>query len=127
MIEKQEITIIEAEKIREKVEPLFKNNYRLVQICCTKTEAALQVDYTFDKEYNFLNFRIMLPFDKARLQSISGIYWCAFTYENELKDLFGIEIDGLNIDFGGNFYRKAAKTPFITLPDAAAAGKENKS
>ncbi|OGV48698.1 MAG: hypothetical protein A2017_04310 [Lentisphaerae bacterium GWF2_44_16] len=125
MIEKQDIITIEAEKVLEKVESLFNDNYRLVQIGCTRIGTSLQVDYTFDKEYAFLNLRLILPLENAKLKSISGIYWCAFTYENELHDLFGIKIDGLNIDFSGNFYRKASKTPFITPADAAP-GKENK-
>ena len=53
MIEKQDIITIEAEKVIEKVESLFNDNYRLVQICCTQIGTSLQVDYTFDKEYAF--------------------------------------------------------------------------
>jgi ech hydrogenase subunit D len=45
-----------------------------------------------------------------------------FTYENEMHDLFGIKFPGLVLDFGGNFYRKAASTPFSNMGTAPAPG-----
>ena len=113
MTEKQEIIEIEKKDLLEKIKVLDEANYRLVQICCTRTD-KLTVDYTFDDaiKYKFINYRIHLPLENAELPSISGIYLAAFTYENELHDLYGIKIDGIAIDFGGKFYRIEAKAPF---------------
>jgi ech hydrogenase subunit D len=114
MVEKQEIIVIKANDLLEKVSALEAGGYRLVQICCTRTD-KLTVDYTFDdatEKYKFIDYRIELPLENAELPSISGIYLAAFVYENELHDLFGIKIDGIAIDFGGKFYRIDAKQPF---------------
>jgi hypothetical protein len=54
------------------------------------------------------------------LPSISDIYWSAFTYENEIHDLFGIRVSGLVLDFKGRFYRLKTKTPWAQ----AGGGKE---
>ena len=112
MIEKQEIINIDKKELMSKVTALSAKDYRLVQICCTRTD-KLTVDYTFEGEdYKFIDYRFDLPLENAKLPSISGIYLAAFTYENELHDLFGIQIDGIAIDFGGNFYRIDEKQPF---------------
>jgi len=116
MVEEQEIISIQVSELLEKVSSIEAKGYRLVQICCTRTD-KLTVDYTFDdatKNYKFLGLRLELPLENAELPSISGIYFAAFVYENELHDLFGIKIDGMAIDFGGKFYRIDVKQPFNT-------------
>lgn len=111
MVEKQETIIIKAGELLERVSCLAGEGYRLVQIGCTRLD-AIQVDYTFDKDYRFLNLRVLVPVDRPEIPSITGIYWCAFTYENEIHDLFGVDVKNMNINYGGNFYRIAVKAPF---------------
>ncbi len=115
MVEEQEIIEIKTSDLLEKVTAVEADGYRLVQICCTRTD-KLTVDYTFDdtKKYKFLGYRLELPLENAELPSISGIYFAAFIYENELHDLFGIKIDGIAVDFGGKFYRIDVDQPFNT-------------
>lgn len=114
MFETQEIIQIKLDELTNKAQSLMTEGYRLVQICCTKVAEELVIDYTFDKDYKFLGLRLQLPLENPELPSISKIYFAAFTYENELHDLFGIKINGLVLDFGGKFYRKEEEKPFIT-------------
>ena len=60
----------------------------------------------------FKNLRLQIPVENARLPSVSGVYFCAFIYENEIHDLFGISFDGLVLDFKGHLYTTAVPTPF---------------
>ena len=46
------------------------------------------------------------------MPSISAIYWCAILYENEMHDLFNVQVSDLTVDFKGNFYKTAVKFPF---------------
>ena len=112
MFEEQKIKEIKKENLLAEVQSLSDDDQRLVQICATKTDTGLTMDYTFDKDLKFLGLRIELPADKLELPSISDIYFAAFIYENELHDLFGIKISGINIDFGGKFYRINEEAPF---------------
>jgi len=111
MFENQEIVGIEKAELLDRIRRTFDEGYRLVQISCTRSE-MFQMDYSFDKNGRFLNLRVNIPVESARLPSITGIYACAFGYENEIHDLFGISIDGISIDYKGNFYRIAVKAPF---------------
>jgi hypothetical protein len=58
------------------------------------------------------------------LESVSSIYPYAYLYENEMKDLFGIQIQNINLDFAGKLYRTAVKTPFLKIEKAENAGTE---
>ena len=123
MIESQPITTIDKSELLSKTSSIFAEGHRLVQICCTKLADKLVIDYTFDKDYKFQGLRINLPLENPTLPSISGIVLAAFTYENELHDLFGIKISGIAVDFGGKFYRINETAPF-NKSEASAQPKE---
>lgn len=112
MIEEQPIIAITPEVLVEKVRELHSQGQRLVQIGATALKDGIEVNYSFDKEGKFQTLRIQLPAAGATLPSISGVYWCAFIYENELHDLFGIAVEGIAIDFKGKFYKTAVSFPF---------------
>ena len=84
---------------------------RLVQIGCTQIGEDFEINYVFDKDFSLTNLRITVKQDTV-IPSISGVYFGAFVYENEIHDLYGLSVAGMNIDFGGNFYRTTIKTPF---------------
>ncbi|OGV51279.1 MAG: hypothetical protein A2X49_03700 [Lentisphaerae bacterium GWF2_52_8] len=117
MIEAQEIVTINSEDLCGKVGVLFFDGYRLVQISCTKLADHYQVDYAFDKDLKFFAYRLKLPLEKPSLPSITKIYFAALTYENELHDLFGIQIDGIAIDYKGKFYRTEIPAAFSKGPE----------
>lgn len=113
MSEKQKMITIKPTDLVDTVWKFFNDSYRLVQIGCTALEnEVFEINYSFDKDYNFINVRLSLKSGDDEIPSISSIYWCAFIYENEIHDLFGIRVKDIVIDFKGNFYRLAKKTPF---------------
>jgi ech hydrogenase subunit D len=112
MIEQQTMVTCNPQEMTAKTTEMFAANARLVQIGCTNMGETLEVNYSFDINYQFTNFRVLVPAKGAVLPSISSIYFCAAIYENELKDLFGINFQGLILDYQGQFYRKAMPTPF---------------
>jgi len=111
MIEKQEMRVIEVAGLVEAVSRMRTEGYRLVQIGATKL-AGFELTYSFDREYRFFSFKLLLPLEGAVVPSISAVYPNAFLYENEIQDLFGILFSGISIDYKGNFYRTSIKHPF---------------
>jgi len=111
MIEKQELRTVEVGDIVKAVVEMKNQGYRLVQISPT-TIGGFEMNYSFDKDYNFINIRVIVASDEVIVPSVSGIYPNAFLYENEIHDLFGIKIIGISIDYKGNFYRTTVKYPF---------------
>ena len=113
MIEEQTVIDVMPETLVAETRKMRDQGYRLVQICVTRLGEQLQLDYSFDLNRKFVNFRFLQPKIGARVPSVSSLYWCAFTYENEISDLFGVQVDGNVLDFKGTFYTTAMKHPFV--------------
>ena len=108
----QPIEVITLDALREKVTAKRQQGQRLVQISATRMAEQVELTYSFDLDRELTNLRLVLPGKDTRLPSISAIYGCAILYENEIKDLFDVQVDGLTVDFKGNFYKTKVKHPF---------------
>ena len=108
----QIIETIPMQSLLERVGEMRKQGYRLVQIGATRLPEHVELTYSFDRENRLANLRFQVPATGARLPSITSIYWCAFLYENELHDLFNVQVDGMAVDFHGHLYETSVKFPF---------------
>ena len=117
----QPIEIITLDALREKVAAKRSQGHRLVQVSATRMGEQVELTYSFDLDRQFTNLRLVLPDKDTRLPSISAIYGCAILYENEIHDLFDVQVDGLTVDFKGNFYKTAVKFPFGSTKSPGAA------
>ena len=43
---------------------------------------------------------------------MSAIYPFSYLYENEVRELFGVKVTGLSVDFKGQLYQTSTKVPF---------------
>lgn len=124
MIPEQVIHAIESSAIRDRVSIYKKDGWRLVQICSTTLD-VYELSYSFTKDNRFEHLRVSLPLEKPALPSITGIYFGAFAYENEMHDLFGIDFEGLKLDYQGNFFKTSVKKPFASSMCVITGGKSN--
>lgn len=111
MYTKQNFITIEPADLYNQVQNMKADGYRLVQICCTTIKTGFEILYSFDKDGELTNLRLDMPID-TEIESITKVYWAAFIYENEMKDLFGVKIRHIELDFGGHFFRVAEPTPW---------------
>lgn len=130
MSEAQPYIPIQAEQLPELAAQRREQGWRLVVITALQDPQGLEISYVFEKGRQVEGLRLTLPLDSPSLPSITGSYLAAFTYENELQDLFGVRVQGLALDFKGKFYMKAKDSPFIKVlpgpgrvPPAAEAGR----
>ena len=106
----QKIIDIEKIDLLNKALDMKNSGFRLAQICALKLERVVLL-YSFIKDNEFLSLRFEIGADEA-VESISWLYSYAFLYENEIKELFGVQILNMNLDFGGHLYETAVKRPF---------------
>ena len=116
---KRTMITIENQELLKAVEGYCAQGYRLVQICCVKESEGLVLHYTFDKDYELIDVSISIA-EGAKVPSITTIYPCAFLYENEIHDLFGVTIQDINVDFKGLLYKVSVGRPFNPVADQAA-------
>lgn len=107
----QNFISIEPAQLIEKVQDLKSDGYRLGQVCCTKVSDGFEIIYTFDKDHIISNYKFVIP-EEEEIMSITGIYWAAFIYENEMQDLFGVKFKHMALNYGGNFFKVSQPTPW---------------
>lgn len=64
-------------------------------------DETIDIIYHFDKDYEMRNYRVTVK-KGEEVPSISKIFFCAVLVENEMKELFGINITDIALDFGGH-------------------------
>jgi ech hydrogenase subunit D len=111
-VEKQPTTIVDKKELVAAVADLKKSGYRLVVITCVLSD-NYDITYSFDKGGAYAGLRLTFPKSEAVIPSITGVFLAAFTYENELQDLFGLTVTDMALNFGGHFYKLSMKNPFV--------------
>ena len=96
--------------------------HRFVQVLAVNTEAGIDVQYTFMKDGVLEVFTIKGVTPETPIPSITDRFIAAFVFENEIHDLFGVNVRDIAIDFGGNFYVTAQPSPH----DHHLAGSEGR-
>lgn len=60
-----------------------------------QAEGSIEVLYIFEYGAALVNLRVMLPYSKAVVPTISGMLPTAILYEWELEEMLGVEVIGL--------------------------------
>ncbi len=85
--------------------------WRLAQLCAVRVEGGYELSYSFAKDYQLRTLRVTLT-DEEKVPSITQMYPCAFLQENEMAELFGVQVENIEGDYHGKLYRIARETPF---------------
>jgi hypothetical protein len=98
--------------------------WRFVQLLCTNTEDGIDVQYTYMKDETIENWTVKGVKKGESIPSITDYFLAAFVFENESHDLFGIDIQGIAIDFQGRFYDVSVPEPMTVISPAQKAARE---
>lgn len=107
----QQMLEINVDTLVPEAQKLRNGGWRMIQICATRVAEGYDLLYSFSKEYDLLGLHVSVKEDDE-VPSISAVFEPAFLYENEIKDLFGVKIQKITLDYEGNFYRIEQKTPY---------------
>jgi ech hydrogenase subunit D len=121
---KQSVVVLEAanaiesnsENIISETKKLKDGGYRLVTLSSADLGESIDLLYHFDQDLDLVNVRVNVTKGK-KTPSIASVYPCAVLVENEIKEHFGVEFDGLPLDFAGMLYldEEVQKTPFCKI------------
>jgi ech hydrogenase subunit D len=98
------------------------------------TPGTFELSWAFAKDTDFETIRETVTL-ADEIPSVSEFFGAAFLYENEMRELFGLNVTGLGLDLGGQLYKTSIKIPFshaavkarleaTAAANAAAAGKK---
>jgi len=100
-----------------KIYELAASKGRFIAITCNDKGDFFEVIYHFEVNSKIVNVRTKIKKNEV-LPSITSVYPCAFLAENEVKDMFNLNIVGLNPDLGGRFLKTADATQTTLLKPA---------
>lgn len=92
---------------------------RLAQACVAYVNEKFELTYTFtnDETYDADNVRIVLEDLNTEVPSISDIFPNASFYENEMHELFDVNVRLIGLDYHDRLYRIKKDAPM--LPEEA--------
>jgi NADH:ubiquinone oxidoreductase subunit C len=121
----ENITEISIDQLLGETQKMSCHNYRFVTTSCVDLgDGNLDVLYHFDKDTQLWNLRIKAKRGE-QVPSISKIYLCAVLVENEMKELFGLNVMCMAIDYGGHMLLtpEALKNPQSKITIEQRGGK----
>ena len=81
------------------------------QAPAAEAPCVFEIAWAFARGGEFETIREQIS-STDKVPSISEFFGAAFLYENEIRELFGIDVTGLGLDLGGQLYKTATKVPF---------------
>jgi ech hydrogenase subunit D len=107
---------LSPDKIITQTRMLKDEGFRFVTMSSTDLGESICVLYHLDKDLQLVNLKVDVP-KGSKIPSISSVYGSAVLVENEIKEHFGVEFDGLPLDFQGMLYldEEVQKTPFCKI------------
>ena len=108
----QNFETVELSQLISRVGDMKEDGYRLGLICgVVLDDDTYEIIYSFDKGHVLQNLRLKIKIGEE-VESVTGIYWPAFIYENEIHDLFGVKFNHSALDYQGTFFKVAEETPW---------------
>lgn len=103
---------IKIEDLLKVAAELKSQGYRLAQACAYNEGDKPVIIYSFDLKINTMkNIKVTVN-ENYEVESLTGLFFSAFIYENEMHDLFGIKFKNSQLDFGGKFFKVSKETPW---------------
>lgn len=115
---------ISVEGLPALAERMQSEGSRFIQLLAVNAESGIDVQYSFMKDGRILNFTIKGVSKNVSIPSITDRFIAAFVFENEIHDLFGVDIRDIAIDFKGNFYALSQREPMTIISPEQKAARE---
>ena len=122
---------LEANDILKQAQACKDEGWRFVQILAVNTEQGIDLIYSFMAPYSsnasnaeLVNYKFVGVTKDDTIPSITGLYLEAFVFENEIHDLFGVNITDIAIDFHGAFYALKQNEPMTIISPAQLEARE---
>ncbi|MCX7709784.1 MAG: NADH-quinone oxidoreductase subunit C [Clostridia bacterium] len=98
----ENMTEIAISQLLSETQKMKYEDYRFVTASCVSLgDDGCDVIYHFDKDLEMKHLKLRVG-KGEELPSVSKIYFCALLVENEMKELFGINITDIAVDYGGH-------------------------
>ena len=118
-----EFTPLGLDELHREAAVLKTEGWRFVQTHAVKCDEGVDLYYSFMKDGRLVNYRIE-GVKNEPVPSITDLFLAAFVFENEARELFGIDMRDIAIDFEGAMYAPAIGEPMTIISPEQKAARE---
>ncbi|MBE6471974.1 MAG: NADH-quinone oxidoreductase subunit C [Coriobacteriaceae bacterium] len=124
-----EFVNLPLERLHAEAAIMKGENWRFIQTHAVSTDEGIDLYYSFMKNGMTRNYRVKGVEKGTPVPSITDLFLAAFVFENEARELFGVDMRDIAIDFHGGLYAPAEQEPMtvITPEQKAARDKARKA
>jgi len=120
--ETQTLEEIEVSNLVPTVDALRVAGWRLVQVLGISAADHTELNYSFGLglQHKILRLKVAAG---AEVPSITDVFLAAYLYENEIRDLFGVKIERIAVDWLGKVYEPVQGKAFSKITVAATSSE----
>ena len=124
-----EFTPLPLDRLRDMAHRMKDEGYRFIQTHAVNCGDTVDLYYSFMKDGAITTYRIEGVTAEQPVPSITDIFLAAFVFENEARELFGVDMRDIVLDFQGGLYAPAESEPmrFISPEQKALIEKARKA
>ena len=124
-----EFTPLELDRLRDMAHRMKDEGWRFIQTHAVNCGDTVDLYYSFMKDGKVVNYRVEGVTSDMPVPSITDIFLAAFVFENEARELFGVDMRDIVLDFQGGLYAPAEMEPmrFISPEQKAQIDKARKA
>ena len=121
----QDFVELPLEQLHREAAVMKAEGWRFMQTHAVNADDGIDLYYSFMKEGLARNYKVAGVQKGQEVPSITDMFLAAFVFENEARELFGVNMQGIALDFQGAMYAPAVQEPmtFITPEQKAAREK----
>ena len=119
-----EFVPLELEHLRREAAIMKHDGWRFIQTHAVYTDDGVDLYYSFMKDGHIVNYWIKGVQKGTPVPSITDIFLAAFVFENEARELFGVDMRDIAIDFAGAMYAPAVNEPMTIISPEQKAAKD---
>ena len=117
---------LELDQLRREAAVLKADGWRFIQTHAVNTDDGVDLYYSFMdmRDHHVVNYRVEGVKKDTPVPSITDLFLAAFVFENEARELFGVDMRDIAIDFHGAMYAPAQAEPMTFITPEQKAAKE---
>lgn len=100
------------------------DGWRFIQTHAVKADEGIDLYYSFMKDGLARNLKVTGVTKDQPIPSITDLFLAAFVFENEARELFGVDMRDIALDFQGAMYAPAISEPMTFISPEQKAARE---
>ena len=115
---------IPLESLHREAAIMKAEGWRFMQTHAVNTDEGVDLYYSFMKDGLAKNLKVVGVTKDQAVPSITDLFLAAFVFENEARELFGVDMRDIAIDFAGAMYDPAVSEPMTFISKEQKAARE---